>query len=117
VPDILERELPSVIQDGLSRVEKEPDLKCIPLNYEERTGDLPQLLRYVIPRLRTEDGTRAPISKATAIHGDLRPKQGYTVAMAVEGSRLLQVTIFSILHKDVKRRLQQATSRRCNHRG
>ncbi|PYT89745.1 MAG: hypothetical protein DMG41_07720 [Acidobacteria bacterium] len=31
---------------------------------------------------------------------DLRRKQGYTVAMAVEESRLLQVTIFSTLHKN-----------------
>jgi hypothetical protein len=32
----------------------------------------------------------------------LRHKQGYTVAMAVEESRLLQVTIFTMLHKHVK---------------
>jgi len=35
-------------------------------------------------------------------HGDLRRKQGYTLAMAVEESRLSQVTIFSTLHKSVK---------------
>jgi hypothetical protein len=52
--------------------------------------------------LRLDAGTKAPISKAAAEHGDLRRKQGYTVAMAVEESRLLQVTIFSMLHKNVK---------------
>jgi RsbT co-antagonist protein rsbRD N-terminal domain len=103
VADILERELDAVIQDWLSRVEKEPDLACIPLNFEERTGHLPQLLHDVIARLRLDAGTKAPISTAAAHHGDLRRKQGYTVAMAVEESRLLQVTIFSMLHKDVKR--------------
>ena len=102
VADILERELQSVIKDWLSRVEKEPDLKCIPLSYEERTGHLPHLLHDVIARLRLDAGTKAPISKAAAEHGDLRRKQGYTVAMAVEESRLLQVTIFSTLHKNVK---------------
>jgi hypothetical protein len=49
--------------------------------------------------LRLDDRTRAPISEAAAHHGDLRSKQGYTVAMAVEESRLLQVSIFSTLHK------------------
>ena len=102
VPDILERELPAVIQDWLARVEKESDLKCIPLNFEERTGHLPQLLHDVIARLRMDEGTKAPISKIAAHHGDLRHKQGYTVAMAVEESRLLQVSIFTILHKNVK---------------
>jgi hypothetical protein len=102
VADILERELQNVIVDWLARVEQEPDLKCIPLNFEERTGHLPHLLHDVIARLRLDAGTKAPISKAAADHGDLRRKQGYTVAMAVEESRLLQVTIFSTLHKNVK---------------
>jgi hypothetical protein len=102
VSDILERELPALIKDWLERVELEPDLAHIPLTFEERTGHLPQLLHDVIARLRLEEGTKAPISKAAAIHGDLRRKQGYTVSMAVEESRLLQVTIFSMLHKDVK---------------
>jgi|SRR5580692_5822032 hypothetical protein len=100
VADVIERELQSVITDWLARVEQEPDLKCVPLNFEERTGHLPHLLHEVISRLRLDAGTIAPISKAAADHGDLRRKQGYTVAMAVEESRLLQVTIFSTLHKN-----------------
>jgi hypothetical protein len=103
VADILERELDAVIQDWLSRVEKESDLTCVPLNFQERTGHLPQLLHDVIARLRLDAGTKAPISEAASVHGDLRRQQGYTVAMAVEESRLLQVSIFSMLHKDVKR--------------
>jgi hypothetical protein len=102
VADILERELQTVIKDWLDRVEQEPDLTCIPLSFEERTGHLPHLLHDVIKRLRLDAGTKAPISKAAADHGDLRRKQGYSVAMAVEESRLLQVTIFSTLNKNVK---------------
>ena len=102
VADILEREIHSVIEDWLGRVEKETDLACISLDYEQRTGHLPHLLKDVIARLRLDVGTKAPISKAAAEHGELRRKQGYTVAMAVEESRLLQVTIFTTLHKNVK---------------
>jgi hypothetical protein len=61
--DLLERELDEVIQEWLARVEKEPDLTCIPLTFEERTGHLPQLLHDVIRRLRMDDATRAPISE------------------------------------------------------
>jgi hypothetical protein len=56
-------------------------------------------LHDVIARLRLDAGTKAPISKAAAEHGDLRRQQGYTVATAVEESQLLQVTIFTTLHK------------------
>ena len=103
VADILERELQPVIRDWLSRVEKEPDLTNIPLNFEDRTGHLPQLLEDVVVRLRLDLGSKAPISEAASTHGDLRHKQGYSVAMAVEESRLLQVSIFSMLHKNEKR--------------
>jgi hypothetical protein len=102
VADILERELQPIIVDWLSRVEHESDLTCVPLNFQDRTGHLPKLLRDVVMRLRLDAGTKAPISEAAGIHGDLRRKQGYTVAMAVEESRLLQVSIFSTLHKNVK---------------
>jgi hypothetical protein len=98
VADILESQLDDIIQEWLSRVEKEPDLMSIHLDFDERTGHLPQLLRDVIRRLRLDDDSQAPISEAAAHHGDLRSRQGYTVAMAVEESRLLQVSIFSTLH-------------------
>jgi RsbT co-antagonist protein rsbRD N-terminal domain len=99
VADILERDLDRVIQEWLLRVDKEPDLTAIPLSFEDRTGHLPQLLRDIIARLRLDGGTMAPISQAASHHGDLRAKQGYTVAMAVEESRLLQVSIFTMLHR------------------
>jgi hypothetical protein len=89
-----------VIKDWLARVEKEPDLASIPLSFEDRTGHLRHLLHEVIARLRLPAGAKAQTSKAAADHGDLRHKQGYTVAMAVEESRLLQVTIFETLHKN-----------------
>ena len=102
VADILERELKPLIKDWLLRVDQEPDLMSIPLNFEDRTGHLPNLMHDVIARLRLDTGSKAPISKAAAMHGDLRRKQGYTVAMVVEESRLLQVTIFTTLHGNTK---------------
>jgi hypothetical protein len=102
VANILERELPAVTKDWLSRVELESDLRSIPLTCEERTSHLPRLLHDVIARLRLDTGTKASVSEAAGIHGDLRRKQGYTAAMAVQESRLLQVAIFSMLHRNVR---------------
>jgi len=99
VADILEREMDFVIHDWMEMVEKQEDLMHIPLNFEERTGHLPQLLGDVIARLRLDVGTMAPISVAASQHGDLRRKQSYSVAMVVEESRLLQVCLFTTLHK------------------
>ena len=103
VAEILDRELHPLIEAWLVRVEKESDLAHIPLTHDERTEHLPHLLHDVINCLRMDAGTKAPISKTAGEHGDLRRKQGYTVAMMVEESRLLQVSIFTTLHENVKR--------------
>ena len=101
VSDILERELYPMIEAWLVRVEKGSDLTHIPLSHNERTGHLPHLMHDVINRLRLDPGTKAPVSTAAGDHGDLRRKQGYTVAMMVEESRLLQISIFTLLHQNV----------------
>ncbi len=103
VADILEQELDPTIREWLALVEKEPYLVRIPLNFEERTGHLPRLLHDVIARLRLDKGSKAPVSVAAGQHGKLRLKQGYTAAMVVDESRILQVCIFSTLHRNERR--------------
>src|ERR1700722_3019828 len=102
VARILERERDPLIHEWLALVEKQEDLMTIPLSYEDRTGHLPQLLSDLIDRLHLDSSTKAPISVAASHHGDLRRKQGYSVAMVVEESRLLQVCLFTTLHKHTK---------------
>ena len=102
VAGILERQLETTIHDWIAMVEKEPELTRISLDYEERTGHLPKLLHDVIARLRLDAGAKSPVSVAAGHHGDLRYKQGYTVANVVTESRLLQVCIFTTLHKNTK---------------
>jgi hypothetical protein len=101
VAEILEREIDTLIEEWLTRVEKAPDLMSIQMTREDRTGHLPHLIHDVIKRLRLDAAMIAPVSKAAAEHGDLRRKQGYTVAMMVEESRLLQISIFTTLHNNV----------------
>jgi hypothetical protein len=100
VADILEQELGPTIHNWIGLVEKDPDLIRIPLNFEERTGHLPRLLHDVIARLRLDKGSKAPVSVAASHHGKLRFQQGYTAAMVVDESRILQVCIFSTLHRN-----------------
>jgi hypothetical protein len=86
--DILDRELKPLIADWLARVQKEPDLTCIPLNSEECTGHLPRFLHDVTARLRLDAETNAAISQAAAHPGDLRRRQGYPVeGAALQGCR------------------------------
>jgi DNA-binding response OmpR family regulator len=102
VATILEREAETTIQNWLKLVEKESELTCIPLSRLERTGHLPKLLRDVVLRLRLDTGLPAPISLAARDHGKMRYEQAYTATMLVEESRILQVSIFSTLQKNLR---------------
>ena len=101
VAAILERDLDATIQNWMSRVEHTEELTVLSLTYQERTGHLPLLLGDLVRRLRLAPDAKAPISRAARDHGILRRKQGYTVPMLVEESRILQVTIFNTLQNNL----------------
>jgi len=93
----------SLIADWLTRTKKTPELNHLRLSDEERTGHLPKLVEDLIERLgKTELPSKASdgiVSLAAIAHGKLRCKQGYSAAMLIHESRILQVTIFGTLHK------------------
>jgi DNA-binding response OmpR family regulator len=105
VATILEQSTQSTIEDWLLLVELEPHLIDVPLSTEERCAHLPQLFRDLVFRLRNPLplGTRALVSTSATSHGLLRRKQGYSAAMMVEESRMLQVSIFQTLQNNLFR--------------
>ena len=100
---ILERTTEAGIADWYAGVEKEETLMAIPLSREVRCQHLPQLFSDLGERLQALKplGTKELKSKSASNHGTQRRKQGYTAAMMVEESRILQVTIFHTLQKNL----------------
>jgi len=105
VASILEQETQSSIRDWLLRVELNPQFIDVRLDCEVRCAHLPHLFRDLVSRLRYPFplGSRALTSPSAAEHGRLRQKQGYTAAMLVEESRMLQASIFQTLQNNVQR--------------
>jgi CheY-like chemotaxis protein len=101
VASILEHNLEATIHDWMALVEHDEELTCIPLNFEDRTGHLPNLIADLIHRLRLPQTEKADISVAARQHGELRRQQGYTAAMVVEESRILQISIFNTLQNNL----------------
>ena len=103
VATILERSVQSSIDDWFERVQLQERLMAVPLSYEQRCGHLPQIFRDLVYRLRSSQplGTREVLSVAAARHGVTRRKYGYTAAMLVEESRMLQVSIFQTLQNNL----------------
>jgi hypothetical protein len=99
VAAILERELDSMIREWKRQVSLVPCLTNILLSDADRTGHLPVLFDEVLLRLQSNRDTEPPVSIAAAAHGRLRFAQGYSLAMLVEESRILEVTTFGTLQR------------------
>jgi len=99
VAAILEKELDSMISEWKRQVSLVPSLTNILLSDADRTDHLPKLFDEVLCRLRGTRDTEPLVSIAAAAHGRLRFAQGYSVAMLVEESRILEVTTFGTLQR------------------
>jgi DNA-binding response OmpR family regulator len=104
---ILQRCVTSIVEAWLVRAKRSNELNCLTLSDDERTGHLPKLVEDLALRLSragavTKEGD-ASTSSSAAAHGELRYLQGYTPAMLVHESRILQVTIFETLHSNLNR--------------
>ena len=100
---ILERTAGDCIDDWFVQVENEPVLCVVSLSREARCLHLPQLFLDLERRLHAFKplGTKELLSDAATHHGTTRRRQGYTAEMMVEESRILQVTIFHTLQKNL----------------
>ena len=105
VADVLESESKSTIADWITRVDSEADIIGIPMTSKDRSAHLPAMFRDLVTRLRSPLplGTRALTSDAAHDHGLCRREQGYTPALMVEESRILQVSIFQTLQLNLGR--------------
>jgi len=103
VATILERSSPECIEEWYQQVKRDKRLTKVPLTREQRCGHLPQLFRDLVARLREDRplGTKGPLSASAAEHGLGRRREGYSAAMMVEESRILQVSIFHTLQKNL----------------
>jgi YesN/AraC family two-component response regulator len=103
VAAILQRATEVTIRAWFERIKTDKKVMAISMTYEQRTCHLPQLFKDVVSRLESAKpiGSKELVSKSAANHGINRQKQGYTAAMLVEESRMLQVCIFDTLQNNL----------------
>jgi hypothetical protein len=105
VAEILEEKTQETIKDWLVLADSEQSIMSVAMDDGMRSAHLPQLFADLVWRLRNPLplGSHALMSAAAAQHGLSRREQGYTAAMMVEESRMLQVSIFQTLQNNLNR--------------
>jgi ActR/RegA family two-component response regulator len=103
VASILERDKSVTIERWLWRVEQVEELAALPVMPRERVQHLPRLMRSIEKRLRKarEIGPSVAPSPAAVVQGKLRHRQGYTIPLIVQESRILQVCLFETLQRNL----------------
>jgi DNA-binding response OmpR family regulator len=103
---ILRRCLSTIVAAWLVRAKQSKELSWLPLSDDERTGHLSKLVEDLAYRLSKGSASvtmeiDTSDSPSAVAHGELRYLQGYTPAMLVHESRILQVTIFGTLQNNL----------------
>jgi YesN/AraC family two-component response regulator len=103
VATILERTTETTIADWFAHIQTDKEVMSVPMTFQQRTGHLRQVFRDLVNRLRSSQpiGSKELVSEAAAEHGLNRLKNGYTAAMMVEESRMLQVSVFQTLQNNL----------------
>jgi CheY-like chemotaxis protein len=103
VGQIVARTADHTIKTWFSLVQKEEKLQSIAMTSEERTNHLRQVLKELVLRLQShkEIGSKELVSVAAAKHGVDRRRAGYSAAMLIEESRMLQVSLFQTLQHNL----------------
>jgi CheY-like chemotaxis protein len=103
VATILESSIQSTVDAWFERVENDRKLTAIAMSREQRIGHIPKILIDLVHRLRSFKslGSSELVSVVAEEHGRFRRQQGYSAAMLVEESRMLQVSIFETLQKNL----------------
>jgi hypothetical protein len=99
VAEIVTRNTESAIQLWYHLIQRGEKMSSVPMDYEQRCGHLPQVFNELISRLQSSQGigSKVRVSLGAAKHGLDRRRQGYSAAMLVEESRMLEVSIFQTL--------------------
>jgi CheY-like chemotaxis protein len=103
VAAILDRTSYLAIQEWYKLVQTDELVMSVSMSRELRCGHLPQVFRDLVARLLSSKriGTKELPSAAAAKHGLDRRRMGYSAAMLVEESRMLQISIFSTLQDNL----------------
>jgi CheY-like chemotaxis protein len=103
VAALLERTTEAAIHEWYTLIRTERVVMSVPMSRDLRCGHLPQFFRELVARLLSSGpiGSKASVSPAASIHGLNRRRLGYSAAMLVEESRILQVTIFQTLQNNL----------------
>ena len=98
---IIARHRDEIIENWCAAVERNPEVKAIPLTREERINHLPDVLDELVRRQPSDQTIETQASTSAARHGIIRRQQGYTPSMLLEETRILHHVLADCVEKNL----------------
>jgi len=89
LPDVIREHLASIVSGFLKQTKADPQISAVEMSDLDRTDHIPRLMDAAMRIVRDENVT-AQDRESSVLHGALRRKQGYTVALLIRESRILK---------------------------
>lgn len=102
VSELLRENSEEITRRTLEMMKAEPELAALHLSDEERTDHIPPMLQDVAASLEspTQNLSSSLLENARK-HGEMRRRQGYSVAMMLLGTRLLTRAIYDVAQENL----------------
>jgi len=89
LPHVVQHNLPAIITEFLKASDADPEFSSVPMTELERTDHIPRVLEVAM-RIAREGTMHDEDKEASALHGTLRRKQGYTVPLLIREAMMLK---------------------------
>ena len=98
LPDVVRENLAPICTGFLKDSKADAELNSLQMSDSDRTDHIPRLLDAAMRIVRGERVT-AEDRESSVLHGALRRKQGYTVALMIRESRILKKNVGDCIHE------------------
>ena len=102
VGTILHENAEQIARKALQRMASHRELAELELSDKERADHLPAFLQGIAEQLESSPAEKAAIANgAAAHHGRMRYRQGYSIPLMIEDTRLLQDAIYEVIQDNL----------------
>jgi len=103
VPSLLRANNKLILNRVLKQMKRHPVLGSIPIDDQDRTTTLSTVLLEIADQIEagTSDNPSTPIVRSGTNHGDIRRAQGYSAAMLVDDTGLLDASSYEVVQENL----------------
>jgi ActR/RegA family two-component response regulator len=100
LPEIIAQNIDSIVEHWLAEVDRDEEIRAIPLSRADRQDHIPRLLQQALACARGRQATSEDTA-AAQMHGQTRRKQGYSIPLVIREAKILLRSIAACVQQNL----------------